>query len=725
MPCCICLAPTWKRVVSPAATLGVLLLLGGCSFQHYPYDAASIGGSAGAKCVGDSGDPCENSTHSTGGASGSAGGASSSSWSASGTACPGDAGTICEPACTVVTNVDGGYPDSLVAHWTFDGDAGAWLESDKGVHTLTLSPGAQDSDMRYSKARINGNGNSLSLNGSQFAMYAGSNIDAAAASGFTVSAYISMEWLGLDDAGAPSTRVMPIVSTMTSDSCGYQLDLRWEQGDSNPSLAFSYGYQTGSNLGDVCQINELEYPLQLSPVPAGDGWGMGRWHQVAGSYIRSGSDGSATLKLYWDGKRVANEIGQAAKAAPPISYTDYKLYVGTSADNSQWFKGYIDEIALFSQPLSDAELGNFLTQSTSRPGPGQCRWSAQELWDRYAPDASTASWQSDSNIEQAHVLVDDNDFGAGLLRASLVPAKDLRLYSRAYLDANLQKDKAFAFAVSNGYDSCQWLVLGVAGRQTYPIDLSKPGACYTSGCEFKPDRVDSVSIATEWVTPVMTSATPNNPIRSPGTDNITVYSVVFEYATNPTADWSNYGGAIGPNGWCWRPLAYDLAAKAVWASDPSVGSVSANLTGLAASSTRVTADFGSQPYRLPKNACVLIDADSNWDNRLSDGTLAFVINDLAGSWGSWDVVLPLSGSPGPCMMQLTEAGRYYSSTNHATPFDNFPDTVDLDQITYLGFQKPYNYDTSVKGAVEVTIRSITINPDDGKNCATYGIAASC
>ncbi len=110
-------------------------------------------------------------------------------------------------------------PESLVAHWTFDGDGGAWLESDQGVHTLTLSPGAQDAEMRYSKSRINGKGNSIYLNGSQFAKYTGSIIDplfpgsqpSPEFTGFTVSALLSMESLGMDDAGASSDRVWPIV----------------------------------------------------------------------------------------------------------------------------------------------------------------------------------------------------------------------------------------------------------------------------------------------------------------------------------------------------------------------------------------------------------------------------------------------------------------------------------------------------------------------------------
>jgi hypothetical protein len=738
MSCCICRAPTWKRVVSSATTIGLLLLVGGCSFQHYPYEPGSTGGFAGADCVNDSGDHCETSTHSTGGATGSTGGASGSSGGALGTACPSDAGTICEPACTVETKVEGSYPSSLVAHWTFDGEGETWLDSDQGEHPLTLSPGAQDEDMRYSKTRINGKGNSLYLNGSQFAKYTGSVIDplfpgsqpsqsSAADSGFTISAYVSIESLESGDAGTQSTHVMPVVSTMTSDTCGYQLDLRWNDSDSSMSLAFSYGYRAGSDASDGCHTNMLLSTLPESVTSGLRGWGMGRWHHIAGTYIKSGSGGSATLRLYWDGGRVANAVGEGAKAAPAIDYTDYQLYIGTNGDNTQEFNGNVDEVAIFNRPLSDAKLANFLSQSTTRPGPSQCRWTAREFWDKYAPDASMATWQIDSTVEKAHVLVDDNEFGAGALSAFIVPPKDLRLYGNMFLDATLQEGKAFAVQIANQGDFCQWLILGIAGRHTYPIDLSKPGVCYTSSCAFKLDSVDWISINSEWTIPVVNNPRPDNPARSPGPVDLSVHSVTFELSENLTSDWSDYGGAIGVNGWCWRPQSFDLMSGAEWAraSRPSVGAVSATLIGRHDSSTRIGADFASNPYHLPSNACVLIDATTSIDTSLTDQTLAFVVDDLVGSWGSWDIIIPPSNSPSPCMMQLSDDKRYYSSTGHSPPYDAFPSSIDWNRIKSIGIQKPYYYDSSLKGSVEVTIRGITIYPDDGKNCSSYGVPASC
>jgi len=147
--------------------------------------------------------------------------------------------------------------------------------------------------------------------------------------------------------------------------------------------------------------------------------------------------------------------------------------------------------------------------------------------------------------------------------------------------------------------------------------------------------------------------------------------------------------------------------------------------GRSQSSTRLEADFGGHPYHVPDNACVLIDASTNFDSAQSSETLAFVVNDVVGSWGSWDIVLPLLGTHKPCMLQLTESARYYSSTSRKPPYDTFPTVLDLSHTTSLSIQKPYAVDTVLNGPVEVSIRDITVYPDDGKNCTTYSSAASC
>ncbi len=304
------------------------------------------------------------------------------------------------------------------------------------------------------------------------------------------------------------------------------------------------------------------------------------------------------------------------------------------------------------------------------------------------------------------------------MSATLTPVKDLRLYDKVYLDATLQKDKAFEFQIGNSAGYCQWLFLGTGVRRIYPIDLSKPAVCSTSGCEFKIDRAESVYIGSEWTNPQIDNPTPDNPVRNPGAVDLIVHSIAFELAANPISDWSIYGGAIGPNGWCWRPQAYDLMAGAEWASEPSLASAGANLTGLLESSTRLVADFGDNLYKLPENACVTIEASTNLASN-NPTPLSFGIQDVIGSYRNWDIQVTSS----PCILQLIRP--YYSDEAHPYPFNDFPDFIDLNKIQSLGIQKPFNLDTTVKGPVRITIQNITINPDDGHSCATYSDAGSC
>ncbi len=705
----LCRLPTWTRVKAAVAAAIVTSIISiGCSFEHYPYIPTATDAASGTGCDEDVGMHCESPSTSTAGSSVSS--------------CGGDAGNHCEPACTVSVSLDGGYPDSLVAHWTFDGDGDAWLDSEKGEHTLTLSPGADAATMRYGKTRINGKGSSIALNGSQFAKYTGSIIDplfplsqpSPETNGFTISAFISIDSNSLNDAGTSSSaRVWPIVSTMTKDSCGYQLDIHWNEGDSTPILAFSYGYQSETDAGNSCQISTIEYPIILHESQPLSAWGMGRWHQITGIYIKDSGSDLATLNLYFDGNRVANSRDQNVEAAPPIHYSDYSLYVGTNAGKSQKFLGYLDEIALFNQPLSDRDLADFITMSTTRPGPSQCRWVAQEYWDNVAPDASTASWESDSTNESAHIVVDDNNWGNGALQAGLTPVKDLRLYDSVYVDATLQADKVFQFQIWNGEGYCEWQFLGKGVRHTYPIDLSNPSYCYASGCEFKLDTIDSISLGSEWTIPPINGASVNNPQRTAGPVDMTLHAIAFGLSPNPVSDWSGYGGAIGPNGWCWRPINYDLLGGARWASDPSAASVSVNLIGPPETSNRIGADFGDNYRHLPENACILIDASSSVPYELSD----FAIQDAAGSYGNWDIYLTSSDSPSPCMLQLFDPPSY-SSVRHEYPFEKFPNAIDWNRIQFLEIQKPYLHDATAKAPVNFVVRDITIYPDDGQSCKT-------
>ena len=718
--------PTWKRAFGTSALLELLVPTTACNFEHYPYFPASANGGASTNCRDDASNRCGTDAALTDEAQGAGG--------AAGDLCPGDAGTRCEPACTVETNPSGAIPSSLAAHFTFDGDGDAWLDSDVGRYSLQVNPSDQSEQVRYGAARINGKGSSLSLDGTQFAEYVGVEEDrlfpaaqtSQADTGFTVVANFSPEPEWIEPyTGARSTHVRPIVSTMGPDSCGYQLDLRWTDGDSSPTLAFSYGFRPPEDAGQSCKINQLSYLTNLPGSGPMNAWGSGSWHWAIASYFKAKDSDLASLTLHFDGKRVANDVGQTEGAGPAIAYSNYVFYLGASGLDAQRFKGTLDEINVFDQPISGNQPWDFTGAATTTRGPSHCRWSTWESWAKTAPGPSTTTWQSDSDGDEAHIVVNDDNWGGGGLTAQLTPAKDLSLYDTVYLDATIQRDKAVQFELSNPDGNCHWLLLGTGARQHYSIDLSQPQACATRGCAFHLDQTSSLSISSEWTTNPVPSPSPVNPSRTTGLVDIIVHSVDFEVGPNKATNWSAYGGSIGPNGWCWRPVAYDLMGLASWVGDqPSVASATVSLGGLGGSSTEILADFGNQPLTLPENACVMIDASGSQTDYQSQ-PLSFGINDSFGSSRNWDIRFSSLSKPSRCMIQLVSPS-WSNEKPHPTLFEYFPDVLDLTKIASIVIQKPFVYSTYGNPAVVVTVRGITIHPDDGQKCATYlGGAGYC
>ena len=77
------------------------------------------------------------------------------------------------------------------------------------------------------------------------------------------------------------------------------------------------------------------------------------------------------------------------------------------------------------------------------------------------------------------------------------------------------------------------------------------------------------------------------------------------------------------------------------------------------------------------------------------------------------------------MIQLVSPS-WSNEKPHPTLFEYFPDVLDLTKIASIVIQKPFVYSTYGNPAVVVTVRGITIHPDDGQKCATYlGGAGYC
>jgi hypothetical protein len=731
---------TWKQVAMLTALVASSFDVA-CTFEHYPYASNSSPTGGATSCDASSG--CTGITGGGGAAICDAGsncaltttGGSSAQLTTASDQCPGDAGARCEPACTIEQTYAKSFPDSLVAYFSFNGEGDKWLRADIGQYTLQGYPSSQAAHMRDDTTRVNGQGNSLDFDGTQSIAYAGRKGDrlfpgaesSGATPGFTIIAWFSAEpELPVGDKGSEATRVMPIVSTMAPDDCGYQLDLRWTTGDPNPSLVFSYGSLDRGDAGRLCTLTQLSYRTPVSVYNTTKAWGLSHWHYAYASYALDPNSGLATLTLYFDGKRVANDIGQTTGVGPPIAYSAYTFYLGASGRDAEKLKGTIDDVAVLDRPLSSGDPWQFLGALTPNSGPSHCVWYPWESWDKTATAPSTCTWQSDSDRDNAHFIVKDADWGGGGINAPFTPPKDLSHYDAAYVDATITLNKALQFQLydADGSGYCAWALLGQGIRHLYTIDLSKPDYCFTAGCAFKFDHISSLTLGAEWTTQAVSNPTPDNPVRAPGPVEVTLHSV--DFAIGPlNADATTFGGAIGPNGWCWRPAAFDLMAHTSWNGVPSLASVSVTLTGMESSSTQVLADFGDQPIQVQEGACVMIDASANQAYYAASEEVSFNITDVFGVTRTWNVLLSSPSHPARCVLQLVDP-TWSNEAPHQLQYQNFPDHMDLSKIGRVTFQKPYNYNTYDSVPVELTIRNVTIHPDDGQGCSTYrGDAGYC
>ncbi len=604
-----------------------------------------------------------------------------------------------EPACTQTNPIDdaGTTP---VAHWTFNDvyDASAPTEWFDSQHRFALVPGHDPTEVSpptYSQVRLNGEGQSIQLNGHQFATYtAVDDSDPLFPKEFTISAWLALPPSGLDVSGNAYPVIWPILLTLGNNSqCGgFQLDIREVDPATGPELVFSYQFEQPDDAGSGCGTHELAHPID-NPSWA---WGIGRWHHVAAAYTRV-SDSQATLALYWDGVRT--NVGSDSVVTGQLKYADLTLYVGSNAalatSSTVKFTGYLDDIAVFDRPLEDNELGDFVALTSTRPGPSGCRWNTYEQWDTVAEKSSYSKWASDSTADSLKVEIIDQDWGAGFISARLSPEKDLRYYTSARLDVTVPSDstdKNFQFSLANGNDFCTW-ILPANGSGSYDIDLTRPSSCTSSNCQFPSNNVQWARIQSDWK-------------DAAGQQPLSVSVTRLEFGTNgEEINPSIFGGAIGPKGWCWRPLAYELGAVAYWVGVPTSTSVAATLHGSAASSSRIAADFGMKV--LDVSGCTKVEIAGQLPPVPGSPLYSFGLQDVNGSWHNWDI-----NSNGPSSYISLLQGGTPSSSDPA--YANFP-AFDLRKISLLGIQKPWLY----SGDTNIEIDDIRFYDDAGNECEQW------
>jgi len=635
-----------------------------------------------------------------------------------------------EPACLQPSVIsDAGA--SPVAHWTFnrDVDSGQWLLDDSNSHPLMV--GADDGADAGAAApapypHINGEGQSLSLDGHQFV-----RSDPAAVgqfddlygnqfNQFTLAAWVSVPARVFTSDG-PSPFTWPILSTLGDDNhCnGYQLDIHFDRSLSSPQLELSYQTNGKNDAGlDECMILSLHAPLD---VPS---WatGTGRWHHVAGTLSQVGN--GPQLALYWDGKLIQLQDPLMPRASVPndLPGVEQALYIGASAPNAASaaqtkFKGYIDDIAIFNQPLTEQQLADFVLAFTTRPGPSNCRWRASEQWDTTAFRPTYAQWSSASTSDALSVTIYDYDWGAGALDARLIPPRDLQLYDKAYLDADIPPGQAFTFTLASGDNSCTWVYLG-SGPKKYEINLTQPTNCVSSTCEVDFHRVDRASVTSEWAIP-----SDDESVRAQGEQSFIVRHLEFSPASGALPDWSAYGGVNGPLGYCWRLQAYEPDTSARWNQGSPLwsDSVSAILTGPTYSGTRLVADYGERPLDISNCKSIVFEATLGRTSG-STNSYAFVIQDVYGSWRSYN----LSQDPNVSAYNVGDLSKSSSSSDNSSQnttanFDNFPKTLDFSKVRLLGIQKPWGSNGPYNAALQNLRFNDGISGTGAPNCEHAGV----
>ena len=600
------------------------------------------------------------------------------------------------PACAASSalSADAGAPEGI-AEWTFDDEptpSRTWHDSQE-QRLLTLQP--TTSQPIEAVTRLNGRGHALYLDGQSYAV--NENADGALSpeqGGFTVSAWISIRLEDFNAGNAGGERIWPIVSTIGSAGhCGgYQLDLRSAPGADGPVLAFSYQTTSANDAGDC--TNVLAIPLNR-PSWA---WGNGRWHHIAATYDDLGKS-QVSLALYIDGELLQKNTPESSIYDGAIAYADHAFYVGTngtvSAVNNSNFKGHIDDVALFGLSLSASEVSTLNLAKSTDPGPSNCRWNALEQWDFDA--GSSATWSPNSTESSAKLRVNDLDWGAGFLSARLLPDLELSLFDTAYLTADVPPGSGasplmFEFSLSSDDDSCSWM-LAANGPDRYVIDLRRPSFCVSTSCSFKTNHVQWARVSSEWAS-------------IEHTFDISVTRLEFDTIRDPTVETLPLGGAIGPEGWCWRPQAYNINALAFWAgtSAPSPDSLSASFAGQSNSTVRIAADFGDRSLDLRNCRTAVIDADIP---DLGSNTLFnFALLDANGAEQNWNFV---SGS-GPIKIDMSEKPSYDSKTQDPVVFANVP-AFDVSHVRLVGIDKPYQYATSAP--LQITIRDVRFYALDG------------
>jgi len=229
-------------------------------------------------------------------------------------------------------------------------------------------------------------------------------------------------------------------------------------------------------------------------------------------------------------------------------------------------------------------------------------------------------------------------------------------------------------------------MLAAGGPDSEEMPLSAPSYCASSACQFQVTSVDGARITTDW--------------KDVGSEalHLAVSELSFRRESEKL-DTAHYGGAIGPKGWCWRPIAYEIGALARFVGSPSPAGVSAILSGSPNSSSRLSADFGSRVLDLSQ--CESVSTTGVIPISLSRFT--FGLQDIHGRWVNWDLF-----SDGIHIDDVYFGAQYSASSDDSIKDVSYKyfGKFEFAKVNQISFQKPW----SVGDTMSIEITDLRFSP---------------
>lgn len=157
---------------------------------------------------------------------------------------------------------------------------------------------------------------------------------------------------------------------------------------------------TGGNEGFSLDIHELDSTLLARAiVSSATGFEDGSWYHIVGSIDII----SELVTLYVDGVQVAVD---STWNAGSMSNGTANLEIGSAADNFQWYKGYIDDVAIYNTVLSEQQIKDHYLA-----GGGTNRYNLRQFSKGVSTATGSASFDDlDASFSSAdYVAVQGND----------------------------------------------------------------------------------------------------------------------------------------------------------------------------------------------------------------------------------------------------------------------------------------------------------------------------